>query len=124
MFYCAPVWSSSAYCHIKKFQVVKNKLLKMIFRLPWHYSTQRLHTIFGFEPVNTKVLRYLQSFNERCQNSQYSQINELIPSYFFRFYLIPLFKKVFVKFLPSFLIIKCKYVNIIINRLLLSRKGT
>ena len=80
MFYCTPVWSSSAYCHIKKLQVIQNKLLKMIYRLPWHYSTQRLHTISGFEPVKTKVIRLLQNFNERCQNSQYTHINELVSS--------------------------------------------
>lgn len=78
MFYCTPVWSTSANCHTKKLQVAQNKLLKMIFRLPWHYSTQRLHTLAGFPTVNVKLTYLTENFVRRCQSSQYDHINELI----------------------------------------------
>lgn len=51
MFYAAPVWAISAKCHIKKLQVSQNKLLKMIYNLPWHFSTNRLHELAHIELV-------------------------------------------------------------------------
>lgn len=80
LFYCAPVWSTSAKCHLAKLQVAQNKLLKMIFRLPWHYSTRRLHALANFELVKDKVERLTSNFSGRCQSSRYTHINELISS--------------------------------------------
>lgn len=78
MFYCTPVWYTSANCHIKKLQVAQNKLLKMIFKLPWHYSTQRLHTLADFDMVKVKINKLYENFISRCQISQFNHINELI----------------------------------------------
>ena len=80
IFYCAPVWSTSAKCHLCKIQVAQNKLLKMIFKLPWHYSTRRLHILAGFELVHDKIERLTLNFSRRCLSSQYQHINELISS--------------------------------------------
>ena len=78
MFYGTPVWSTSANCHIKKLQIAQNKLLKMIFMLPWHYSTRRLHTLAGFPTVKFKLNYLNENFIGRCLSSQYAHINELI----------------------------------------------
>lgn len=78
MFYGCAVWSTSAKCHLSKLQVAQNKLLKMIFKLPWHYSTRRLHALANFELVYDKIDRLTQNFNRRCEYSQYTHINELI----------------------------------------------
>lgn len=80
MFYAAPVWSTSAQCHIKKLQITQNKLLKMIHNLPWHHSTQRLHTLANVELVNTRLNRLTQNFNVRCLNSEHLHINEIVSS--------------------------------------------
>ena len=80
MFYCCPVWFTSAKCHLSKLQVSQNKLLKMIFKLPWHYSTHRLHNLAGFELIHDKIERLTQNFNRKCIFSQYLHINELISS--------------------------------------------
>ena len=80
MFYCCPVWSNSAKCHINKLQIAQNKLLKMIFRLPWHYSTRRLHIIANMEHFNEKLSRLTVNFIRRCELSQHSHINEISSS--------------------------------------------
>ena len=80
MFYCAPVWSTSAKCHLKKLQVVQNKLLKLIYNLPWHYSTQRLHTLANVDLIYDRVNSLTLNFHRKCQISQYSHINDLISS--------------------------------------------
>ena len=80
MFYCCPVWSNSAKCHINKLQIALNKLLKMIFRLPWHYSTRRLHIIANMEHFNEKLSRLTVNFIRKCELSQHSHINEISSS--------------------------------------------
>lgn len=77
-YYCAPIWSSSANCHLYKLQVAQNKLLKMILNLPWHYSTQRLHALSGFELVKDKIQKITTNFQARCLSSRYKHINDLI----------------------------------------------
>lgn len=78
MYYAAPLWSTSAQCHLKKLQIAQNKLLKMIYNLPWHFSTQSLHTLSEIETVNSRTLRLTTNFINRCQNSDFEHINELI----------------------------------------------
>lgn len=77
MFYAAPAWACIAKCHIKKLQVSQNKLLKLIFNLPWFFSTTRLHTLAGIELVDCKLERLLQNFKRRCTYSDFIHINEL-----------------------------------------------
>lgn len=38
LFYAAPAWQEVSACHVKKLQVCQNKLLKMIYNLPWHFE--------------------------------------------------------------------------------------
>lgn len=77
LYYAAPVWNDVATCHVKKLQISQNKLLKMIYNLPRHYSTQRLHFICGIEMVNDRILKLTHNYDIRCQVSEYLHINEL-----------------------------------------------
>lgn len=77
MFYAAPVWSNAAQCHKNKLQIAQNKLLKMIYNLPWHYPTLRLHSLAHVELINNKIQRLTLNFNTRCLNSEFEHINEL-----------------------------------------------
>ena len=56
MFYAAPVWAQIAKCHIKKFQVSQNKLLKLIFDL--------FHVLTKIELVENKLDRLFHSYSE------------------------------------------------------------
>lgn len=80
MYYAVPVWSTAAQCHIKKLQIAQNKLLKLIYNLPWHYSTQRLHSLANVELLNNKINRLTLNFYSRCLNSEMPHINEIISS--------------------------------------------
>lgn len=80
IFYAVPVWSTSASCHIKRLQITQNKLLKLIYNLPWFFSTHRLHELADIEFVADRVNRLTQKFNSRCLNSDFIHINELASS--------------------------------------------
>lgn len=77
IFYAAPVWSTSANCHLQKLQIAQNKLLKLIYNLPWFFSTERLHSLAGIELVKDRIIRLTENFNIRCLSSGYEHINEL-----------------------------------------------
>lgn len=78
MFYGAPVWSSLAACHQKKLQITQNKLLKLMYNLPWHYSTARLHNIDDIPLVHDKLLMLTENFEGRCSRSLYPHISQLV----------------------------------------------
>lgn len=78
IYYCAPVWSSTANCHVKKLQIAQNKILKLILRLPWHYSTRGLHTLAGIDFVHVKIHKLTSNFKMRCQQSIYTHVNDII----------------------------------------------
>lgn len=77
MFYEAPLWANSARCHIKNLQIAENKVLKMMYNLPWWYSTNSLHSLADVELVAVKLNRLTQNFNAKCLNSEFSHIYEL-----------------------------------------------
>lgn len=50
----------------------------MIYKLPFYYSTLRLHAIDGIELVKDRVNKLKQNFDLKCQISQYSHLNDLV----------------------------------------------
>lgn len=72
--YGAPAWFDCAKSHIKKLQICQNKILKMILRLPWHYSTNRLHDMGNVNTIIHLVNRSQEIFFLKCSFSE----NELI----------------------------------------------
>lgn len=77
LFYAAPVWAKSANCHLKRLQILQNKLLKLIHNLPRYYSTARLHQIANVQLVAVKIDKLSENFNARCSYSEYNHIIEL-----------------------------------------------
>lgn len=78
IFYAAPVWVTSAKCHLGKLQVVQNKLLKLIYNLPRLYSTSRLHQLAELDLVVDRLSKLTLTFNTRCLYSEYTHIMELV----------------------------------------------
>ena len=78
MFYGAPVWAKSANCHLRKLQVLQNKLLKLLYNKPRLYSTARIHDLAGTELITDKMLRLCTKFYEKCSYSDYNHLNELV----------------------------------------------
>ena len=80
IFYAAPIWAKSAKCHLKKLQVLQNKLLKLIFNKPRLFSTARLHHIAEIDVVITKIEKLTINFYTKCSYSVYDIIAELASS--------------------------------------------
>lgn len=77
IFYAAPVWHDTADCHIKRLQVCQNKILKMMYDLPYHYSTSRLHSKHNILLVKDKIFDLKEKFYEKCSYSLYDHIRSL-----------------------------------------------
>lgn len=77
LFYGAPVWHDASDCHIKRLQIAQNKLLKMIYNLPYFFSTSRLHSLHNVPYVKDKINIVTNRFFEKCSYSQFQLINAL-----------------------------------------------
>lgn len=74
--YGCPIWGSCAKTHVKKLQISQNKLLKMALKLPWHFSTDRLHNI-----SNTKLVQNcIQCITDKFKTNSSFSNNPLIAS--------------------------------------------
>lgn len=74
LLYGSPVWSNCAITHRKKLQVKQNKILKMMFDLPWFFSTSTLHKNSGVQEIVQKV----ELLNTSFHNSVAMLNNQLI----------------------------------------------
>lgn len=79
IFYGAPVWHESSYCHIKRLQISQNKTLKMMCNLLHRFSTYRLHSRYNLLLVKDQINDITQKFNNRCSNSSFEHIRSLVP---------------------------------------------
>lgn len=75
--YGCPVWGNCAKTHIKRLQIAQNKLLKMVLRLPWHFSTTRLHLISDTNPVSDCINNAIENFITKCSLSENRLISNL-----------------------------------------------
>lgn len=75
--YASPIWRNAANCHIKKLQILQNKCLKIIYRLPWRYSTRGLHLLSATPMIREFVDDYSIKFLDSCSNSDSDLIRAL-----------------------------------------------
>lgn len=54
--YASPVWGACAKFYIKTLQICQNKLLRMMLKLPWDYSTNILHKLSNVKLISEKFL--------------------------------------------------------------------
>lgn len=76
--YAAPVWRNVAKTHIKKLQTIQNKVLKIIKGYSRRYSTIRLHQETKQKLLKEVIEIMSQAFDNRCINSNYPLIRDLI----------------------------------------------
>ncbi|KXJ70828.1 hypothetical protein RP20_CCG022374 [Aedes albopictus] len=53
--YGSPVWMGCARTHIRKLQVVQNKFLKMIFKLPTRTRTTEVHRLACLDLISNRL---------------------------------------------------------------------
>lgn len=67
--YASPILNQVAKSHKKKLQVCQNKILKMIFNLPWDTRTSELHELAEIPMVTEFIEQLTESFEQRLQIS-------------------------------------------------------
>lgn len=77
IFYGCPIWGSCAESHLKRLQIAQNKLLKMVLKLPWHFSTSRLHIISDTKTVSQGIEQITTRFISNCNISENPLISNL-----------------------------------------------
>lgn len=65
--YGIPVWWSTAKCHRNKLQIIQNKFLKIIKKLPRRFSTRRLHLLSD--------MLYVEEYADNCLNRYVNKLN-------------------------------------------------
>lgn len=77
MTYGSPVWSTAANVHIKKFTVMQNKILKLIFNLHQRTPTNFMEILTGICHINDFIEYSDLSFIENCHRSDFELIREI-----------------------------------------------
>lgn len=78
LLYACPVWGHCAKSHIKTLQICQNKLLRLMLKLPWYFSTERLHLLSDVQYISQKITYANGNFNIRCNLSDNPLILNLI----------------------------------------------
>lgn len=75
--YGSPVWVSAARTHTHKLNILQNKILKTIFRLPRRTPSIYLKRITGIEQLNKFIASLNANFILSCNNSDFNLIREI-----------------------------------------------
>lgn len=76
--YGCQVWGNCATTHLRKLQVLQNKILKMCYNLPRDFSTRILHQETGIEMINIYFSRLIGRFFSACRSSEIGIIRNLV----------------------------------------------
>jgi len=77
MTYGCPIWYQSAATHIKQLQIIQNKNLKLINKLPWRFPTNQLHQLTRYPRLINFMEDMSTKFKNKCAISDYDLIGEL-----------------------------------------------
>lgn len=72
-----PIWANCALSHLRKIQVMQNKMLKLILNVPYFFSTTKLHQITDIEYVQTYINKLSYKFYEMSAFSENPLVVEL-----------------------------------------------
>lgn len=75
--YAAPVWHNCAKTHKQKLQIIQNKTLKIIAKLPRHFSTYELHTLTNITYITDAIDERSIEFFKKCRDSSFNTIRDI-----------------------------------------------
>ena len=78
MLFACPAWGDCAAMHLKKLQIMQNKILKMALDLPWYYSTKRLHERANVSEIQNRIQMLNENFVQKCRFSDNHLITSLV----------------------------------------------
>lgn len=76
--YGSPIWFNAANTHLKKLQIIQNKNLKIINKLPRGYSTLLLHQELNMLTIANFINQFCNSFFDKCNYSNFQLIREIV----------------------------------------------
>lgn len=76
--YASPVWKHCAASHMKRLQILQNKILKMMLNKPRRFPTTTLHSLANVETVQHHVDRLWVNFESNCLNNVNQDVVSLI----------------------------------------------
>ena len=76
--YAVPVWECCAKTHKLKLQRIQNKILRMVLNVPSWTRTLDVHELAGIKTLDEKVQIYCTKFRDKCANSEYNMIQNLV----------------------------------------------
>lgn len=77
--YASEVWGECAETYIKQLQITQNKCLKLIYNLPFFYSTRLLHEKCQITTISNALQNTKLKFISRCEQSNNQLIVNLTP---------------------------------------------
>lgn len=75
--YGCPTWGNCAQTHLKRIQIVQNKVLKLMLNLPFFHSTVALHEEAKMKMISQYINDLKNKFFARCTFSEYELIANL-----------------------------------------------
>lgn len=67
LLYAGEIWGETAATHIKSIQITQNKLLKLIYNLPYFYKTSQLHMLANIKMIDETLNIMKTKFIHKCQ---------------------------------------------------------
>lgn len=75
--YAAPVWATAACSHIRKMNILQNKIVKTIYDLPFRTPTYMLQGLTNIQPFDDYIRSLSTDFLRNCAISDYELIREI-----------------------------------------------
>ncbi|GFU03274.1 putative RNA-directed DNA polymerase from transposon X-element [Trichonephila clavipes] len=66
--YASPVWGAAAATHMKKIQVIQNKILRLITNAPWYVRNDVIHYDLHMEPISSYITKLARNVFRSIEN--------------------------------------------------------
>ncbi|GFS97988.1 uncharacterized protein TNCV_2019221 [Trichonephila clavipes] len=66
--YASPVWGAAAATHMKKIQVIQNKILRLITNTPWYVRNDVIHYDLHMEPISSYITKLARNVFRSIEN--------------------------------------------------------
>ncbi|GFT53705.1 RNA-directed DNA polymerase from mobile element jockey [Trichonephila clavipes] len=66
--YASPVWGAAAATHMKKIQVIQNKILRLITNAPWYVRNDVIHFDLHMEPISSYITKLARNVFRSIKN--------------------------------------------------------
>ncbi|GFS66597.1 RNA-directed DNA polymerase from mobile element jockey [Trichonephila clavipes] len=69
--YGSPVWGAAATTHMKKIQVIQNKILRFMTNAPWYVRNDVIHNDLHMEPISNYITKLSRNVFKSIESHDY-----------------------------------------------------